>query len=129
MKNPLEIKALNKQKLDTLPIISYSYKMIFKEMDKKDTFIFNGFLPNSSLQEKCKAFYHMVEERSPNSSAKEASITKIGNNYEAKLKIISGSCNLEISSKETKPSQTIEELHKKFLNQIVDWNKHRDLFF
>ena len=98
-------------------------------MDQEDSFTFKGFSPNNHLQEKCKELYSMVENKSPNLSAKEASITKIGDDYEAKLKIISGSCNFEISSKETEPSQTLEKLYEKFLDQIINWNKHRDLFF
>ncbi len=103
--------------------------MVFKEINKKDSFVFEGFFPNSNLQEKCRKLYHIVEKRSPNSSTKEASITKIGDNYEAKLKIVSGSCNFEISSKENEPSQTVEKLYEKFLNKILTWNKNRDLFF
>ena len=101
--------------------------MTLKQIDK-DKFIFNGFFPNDNLQEKCRNFYHLVETRSPNASAKEASITKVGDDYEAKIKIISDSCNFEVSSKDNEPIESIDKLSEKFLNQILNWNQERDLF-
>jgi len=100
-----------------------------KDIYKADTFVFKGFFPTDHLQAKCKTLYYMVEKQSPDSSARVASITKRGNNYEAKLKIVSGSCNFEISTKDQEPIESVDKLYEQFVNQILNWKKHRDLFY
>lgn len=96
--------------------------------DEKDNFVFNGFFPNSHLKQKCKKIYNIVEKRSPSAASKRASITKIGRDYEARLRIVSGSCSFEIRSKETKATETVDRLYEQFMTKIVDWNRSRDIF-
>ena len=94
--------------------------------EQPENFKFKGFQPNKSLQQKCKTIYNLVEDRSPSEAAKEASLTKIGNNYQAKLKIISASCSFEVSSLENKASESMDKLYKKFTTKILHWNKNRE---
>lgn len=101
--------------------------MVIRKEDRDD-FVFEGFFPNSHLKQKCKKVYNIFEKRSPSASSKQASLTKIGNDYEAKLKIVSGSCSFEIYSKEPKAAETIDRLYEQFIIKIVDWNKNRDVF-
>lgn len=68
-----------------------------------------------------------MDKKAPSSCAKTASLSKKGDNYEAKLKIISGSCCFEISSKKQVASDTIDNLYKQFTTKILDWNKEKDV--
>ncbi len=94
--------------------------------ERPDNFKFRGFLPNKSLQQKGKAIYSLVEDHSPSEAAKKASLTKIGDSYEARLKIVSASCSFEISSKQPAASESMDDLYKKFTSKILRWTKERE---
>lgn len=93
----------------------------------KNNFQFKGFTPNISIKKKSQVFYDLIESRSPSDSKKVAVLSKKGNLYEARLRVLSaGVCSFEISSKRDKISDSISSLQKQFLNKIVSWNKTRD---
>ena len=97
------------------------------DLKTNENFTFSGFLPNQQLEVKCKRFYSLVDKKSPSACAKIASLTKVGDNYEAKLKIVSGSCSFEISSQNQEATESIDNLYKKFTDKILDWNKEKDV--
>ena len=94
--------------------------------EKPDNFKFRGFLPSKPLQQKGKAIYSLMEDRSPSEAAKKASLTKVGGVYEARLKVVSASCSFEIFSAQAAPSESMDDLYKKFTTKILKWTKERE---
>lgn len=94
---------------------------------KNNDFRFEGFLPNENLEIKCKTIYNLVDKHSPSSSTKMASLSKIGTTYEARLKVISGSCCFEISSINKEPDNSLDILYEKFTSKILSWNQQKDV--
>lgn len=94
-------------------------------MNRLDNFEFNGFEPNLELRRHCQEIYNLVEDRSPSESTKQVSITKVTWGYKANLKVTSASCIFEVSVREREPSHLVNELYKKFSEEIINWNRNR----
>ena len=96
-------------------------------MNSPDNFEFNGFEPNSELKRQCQEMYSLMEDRAPSESTKQASITKMPLGYKANLKVTSASCMFEVSAREREPLHLINELYKRFSEEILIWNQNRNL--
>ncbi|MCY4513510.1 MAG: hypothetical protein OXB86_07465 [Bdellovibrionales bacterium] len=94
-------------------------------MNRLDNFEFNGFEPNIELRRQCQEIYNLVEDRSPSESTKQVSITKVSWGYKANLKVTSASCIFEVSVREREPSHLVNELYKRFSEEIINWNRNR----
>ena len=94
-------------------------------MERQDNFEFKGFSPKVDLRQKAKEIYNLVENRSPSESTKVASITKINKGYEIQLKITSGSCAFNITTRKQNCSDAMDQLYEKFLDKILVWKKER----
>ena len=96
-------------------------------LEERSNFTFEGFNPSSDLKSYCKQIFCRVEDRSPSSSVKAATLVKTDDGYEGVIRVVSASGTFFVTSSSKKPDHLIEDLYSKFSQQISSWSRSREL--
>ena len=97
------------------------------DLESESNFTFEGFNPSADLKSRCRKIFCRVEDRSPSSSVKSASLTKTRNGYEGLIRVVSSCGTFYVASSAKEPSLLIDDLYTQFSQQISSWSRSREL--